>query len=418
MTSLSGDGKIKTDQDLSFFAIKAIEEIDELKEAIDFKKVEWVRAEEVLPPRNPNIKKSQRPCLFQGKIEPNDIRQGKLGDCWLLAALSALAEHPASIRNVFETRERSIRGKYNVRLYDVFKKRFRTYTVDSYIPVIKKRPIFTSPNGRELWVLMLEKAMAKYFGSCAALNGGWEVIAWRIITGDHCFRLKYDRDRKTWYRADLADPKPGEDFKFYKRLDEEYADNQLWVLLSKYDRNRAVMSCATDHPDEVKMAQLGIITCHAYTLLNVHSFNKGKIKLVELRNPHGDNEWKGDWSDDSPIWKKHPNIAKKVKMQKANDGRFFMAYKDFLNVFTSVAVCDRTSRGDVCLDINEDNYICGPAIACCFGCTKFWLLCKGCRTIYLGRDSSKETLDATKKRGALGLQKKVVAESYVREQPV
>jgi len=33
------------------------------------------------------------------KIEPNDVSQGKIGNCWLMAAISALAEFPEFIMN-------------------------------------------------------------------------------------------------------------------------------------------------------------------------------------------------------------------------------------------------------------------------------------------------------------------------------
>lgn len=50
-------------------------------------------------------------------ISPNDIKQGLLGDCYLLSALSALAEWPQRIRSLFVTQEPNEAGVYIVRIY-------------------------------------------------------------------------------------------------------------------------------------------------------------------------------------------------------------------------------------------------------------------------------------------------------------
>jgi len=41
--------------------------------------------------------------IFVGKIEPNDIKQGSLGDCYFLSSLSAMAEKPNLISRLFKT---------------------------------------------------------------------------------------------------------------------------------------------------------------------------------------------------------------------------------------------------------------------------------------------------------------------------
>eukprot|EP00802_Teleaulax_amphioxeia_P006538 Tamp_06542.p1 GENE.Tamp_06542~~Tamp_06542.p1 ORF type:complete len:298 (+),score=55.52 Tamp_06542:593-1486(+) len=116
------------------------------------KEIQWKRAAKL---------GSEPAQLFQGGIQPGDIAQGQLGDCWLMAALACLAEHPAAIQRCFLTRERSVRGCYRIQLYDGQKKEFVKLSIDDYLPTDNGRPLFAKPNGSELWVLLLEKAFAK-----------------------------------------------------------------------------------------------------------------------------------------------------------------------------------------------------------------------------------------------------------------
>lgn len=45
-----------------------------------------------------------RMSIFTG-IDPNDINQGDLGDCYYLSAVSALAEFPERVEKCFVTKE-------------------------------------------------------------------------------------------------------------------------------------------------------------------------------------------------------------------------------------------------------------------------------------------------------------------------
>jgi calpain-15 len=39
--------------------------------------------------------------LFKNGIDPNDIKQGMLGDCYFVAALATLAEWPDRVKKIF-----------------------------------------------------------------------------------------------------------------------------------------------------------------------------------------------------------------------------------------------------------------------------------------------------------------------------
>ena len=41
------------------------------------------------------------PELFKGGIDPNDIKQGMLGDCYFVASLATLAEWPERVKKIF-----------------------------------------------------------------------------------------------------------------------------------------------------------------------------------------------------------------------------------------------------------------------------------------------------------------------------
>ena len=73
---------------------------------------------------------------------------------------------------------------------------WRLVIVDDYFPCSSKNsgPAFSRANGNELWVLLLEKAYAKVYGSYANIEAGFEKDALRDQTGspgmDFMLRVK------------------------------------------------------------------------------------------------------------------------------------------------------------------------------------------------------------------------------------
>lgn len=66
-------------------------------------------------------------------IMPSDVRQGAIGNCWFMAAASAMAEKPKRLEQVFLNEETSKIGMYGVNLYTLGVK--HTVIVDDFVPL-------------------------------------------------------------------------------------------------------------------------------------------------------------------------------------------------------------------------------------------------------------------------------------------
>ena len=84
------------------------------------KTIELVRFKDLGPIGSKKVNEDDtNTYLFKEGINPSDIGQGALGDCWLLAAIACLAEHPDALRSLFIDREINSRGYYKLRLFIV-----------------------------------------------------------------------------------------------------------------------------------------------------------------------------------------------------------------------------------------------------------------------------------------------------------
>jgi len=116
------------------------------------------------------------------------------------------------------------------------------------------------------------------------------------------------------------------------------------------------------------------------------------FRMVEIRNPHGQGEWQGAWSDKSPLWQKHPRVKRKLLRgeEPKDDGSFWMQWEDFVVFWKDVQVvdCDTNIRTVAMPDYDEEMW-CGPVISSLCGCFEYWCCCVGCKRLYLGRSGGK-----------------------------
>lgn len=81
--------------------------------------------------------------------------------------------------------------------------------------------------------------------------------------------------------------------------------------------------------------ELGLIANHVYSILRVVFMEN--YRLVQLRNPWGNFSWKGNWSDDSPLW--NETMSAYLSPHRAKEGIFWMSFEDFIQTYSSMDVC-------------------------------------------------------------------------------
>lgn len=98
----------------------------------------------------------------QYEPEPNEIIPGLFPDNHFVSTLSALAEKNDLIRKIFHTKKYSKTGFYQVKL--CFNGEWVEVCIDDFFPCKpQSEPLVARSPGNEIWVLILQKAVAKLY---------------------------------------------------------------------------------------------------------------------------------------------------------------------------------------------------------------------------------------------------------------
>ncbi len=148
---------------------------------------------------NPDYRQANGQLFVRGtgdtnEIDPNDIKQGRLDDCYFLASLAAVAKaNPDAIRRMIrENGDGTYTVTLNVRRlpWESGKGEFKQVEerISGELPFIDTYPAFARPTDGldskpELWVPLIEKAYASYYGRYAHIENGFSGHAMEVITG-------------------------------------------------------------------------------------------------------------------------------------------------------------------------------------------------------------------------------------------
>lgn len=87
-----------------------------------------------------------------------------------------------------------------------------------------------------------------------------------------------------------------------------------------------------------RVEQVGLLQDHAYSILDAREL-LGEY-VLRIRNPWGQLEWNGDWSDESSLWHSVPRGVKEAFGHfHGDDGNFWVNVEDFTRFFSGIEVC-------------------------------------------------------------------------------
>ena len=280
---------------------------------------EWVRTQHKTEPK-----------LTDGKLVPDDIRQGELGDCFMLSALSTLTQRQELFWRMLISTDVSPAGVYGFRFQR--NGEWVTILIDDKVPFAMSsstpggprslKPVFAnSENPTEMWPVLAEKAYAKLYGSYQAIEGGYVDSALVDMTGGVA-------ERWDWAENEVTK--------------EQIRDGSLWVKLLKYAQAGYLLGAGStmgDDDSEANASDLGIVQSHAYSVLRVEQVDG--LQLLMLRNPWGRKGWRGAWGNKSPMWDEPGGrrLKQKLDYEDKDDGKFWMTWQDFTVNFSEMNIC-------------------------------------------------------------------------------
>uniref|UniRef100_A0A7N6FIG7 Calpain 9 n=1 Tax=Anabas testudineus TaxID=64144 RepID=A0A7N6FIG7_ANATE len=295
--------------------------------------IEWKRPKELC----------SDPKFIVGGADRTDICQGQLGDCWLLAAIASLTLRPELMARVIP-RDQEFDSRYAGIFHFQFwqHNKWLDVVVDDRLPSVRNKLIMLhSVSNNEFWSALMEKAYAKLNGSYEALKGGSTMEAMEDFTGgvgetyetksasENLFTIMkkaLDRGSLMGCSIDVKTCRNTDSLLFLLLQLSSSVLNLCWFFMYQI----------TSSAESEAKTTTGLVKGHAYSIT-------GLDMLIRIRNPWGEVEWNGPWSDNSREWN-YIDKADKARLQQnsLDDGEFWMEFGDFRKNYDKVEICNLT----------------------------------------------------------------------------
>ncbi|KAL3893054.1 MAG: hypothetical protein SGPRY_014519, partial [Prymnesium sp.] len=240
-----------------------------------------------------------------------NAKQNHLADCWLMAALLLLDSHKDKVISCVSN------GQWNVSLCRDGE--WLHVQVDERLPHIEHGPTaertLAFANG-DLWVSLVEKAVAKMYKNYESLESGSTDEALETLTGFPTTRMMLQGAKA------MSNPHLREN----KALHEK-----LWKELVSALRAGFLCTATVDGSNMEQAQKMRLVSEHAYSLIGVDETKRNVILL----NPLG--EYRGHAKMSMP-YRVLRNLDGNTRASRV-EGKFAMSFDDFVHSFAFVDVC-------------------------------------------------------------------------------